>query len=359
MRKLNLPSLLLPIACCVALASAQTTRPSLEDFDRGFQQLYRDVHQSVVHVLVPIQLGPHPLQKWIPDLDPKLREQLEQPRENGGVLRVYIEKPDTTTQPLEGFRGNLPPGGIILSPRRFMQAEFTGLILDNEGDVVLPLFVDKQLVGDSDLRVTYGDNQVPRGKLLGSDQQTNIAVVKLEQPVGQPIRMAQESPAMGSLVLLLSPIRGQMRLGMWTGGQEEHAVVMNSSGALAGFMRYGHMLEPYAFGPVTKQLIETGKVKRAKLGVLILELGPSDPARTAYPTLLGSRPAARVDTVNADSAAERAGLRKDDLILSLAGDPVNDLAHFAAALSTRDGPTDLRILRDGHELILKVDLQRQ
>ena len=84
--------------------------------------------------------------------------------------------------------------------------------------------------------------------------------------MGRPVKMARENPSMGSLVLLLSPIRRQVRLAMSTGGQDEHAVVMNSSAALAGFMRYGHMLEPY-FGPVARRLgIETGKVEAGEAG---------------------------------------------------------------------------------------------
>ena len=39
---------------------------------------------------------------------------------------------------------------------------------------MLPLFVDKELVGAEAPRATYGENEVTRGKLLGSD---NLAVI--------------------------------------------------------------------------------------------------------------------------------------------------------------------------------------
>ena len=50
------------------VASAQSTRPTLELLDRGMQELYQDVQGSLVRVVVPLQISPrltdlqHPLQ---------------------------------------------------------------------------------------------------------------------------------------------------------------------------------------------------------------------------------------------------------------------------------------------------------
>jgi S1-C subfamily serine protease len=72
---------------------------------------------------------------------------------------------------------------------------------------------------------------------------------------------------------------------------------------------------------------------------------------------IGSRPAAKVELIERDSAADKAGLQVGDLILSLGGDPVNDLPHFAAAIANQSGDTEMKILRDGQEQTLTVDLQ--
>ncbi len=348
---MRIANVMLPVMLWGGIAVAQTartgapaTQPSLVDLDQGFQQLYQTVDASVVRVIVPIQIQ-----------TPRAQSNTTNPNE---AVRVYVQQPLSTTQPLELSKGTEAQGKIEVSPPvRVTFAEFAGLVLDQDGNVLLPLFVDKKLVGDKSLRVTYGQNKVTKGKLLGSDRQTNVSVLKLEQPVGQPVKMSHENPELGALVLMISPVRRQVRVGLWTGGHDEHAMVMNSAGALAGFNRYGHLFEPVAFESVVEQIIETGQVKRGVLGVLIRELGPEDPGRTEYPQTLGNRTAARVETIAPGSAADKGGVQRGDLILSLGGDAVNDLAHFAAAISKRSGPTELKILREGKEMALSVNLQ--
>jgi hypothetical protein len=354
MRSTSKASFTLALLWLISWATAQATRPTLEAIDRGVQEIYKQVSDGTVRVVVPLQVGPHPITRWMPQLDPKVREELNRPQAGGEPVRVFVEKPLNSTQPFEVSPA--APSGIPINPQsRVILAEFLGLILNTEGDVLLPLFVDKNLVGESPLRVTFGDNQTGIAKLRGGDQLTNLTVVKLEKPVGKPIAMGQGVPEMGSLVLLFSPIRRQARLMMWTGGHDEHAVVFNSSGAVAGFVRYGHMLEPDAFQPVAEQLVKTGTVQRAKLGVLIRDLGLSDPVRSSYPQL-GNKPAARVEVIDADSPAEKAGVQKGDVILSLGGRAVHDLPHFGAAMTGRTGPTELRVLRNGRETVLTVSL---
>ncbi len=347
----------MPLLSFVAVAAGQAAQPTLQTIDRGLQQVYNEVQACTVRVVVPLQVGPHPITKWMPQLDPKVREELSKPQQQGSdPVRVYVEKPLNATQPMKlNLAAASNGGGIPITPSRVVLAEFLGVVLNDQGDVLLPLFVDKNLVGSNPLRVTYGDNQMTTAKLRGGDSHTNIAMIKLDKPVGRPIKMAKDDVAMGSLVLMFSPIRRQARVMMWTGGHDEHAVVIDSAGALSGFVRYGHMLEPYALEPVTKQLIETGTVKRATLGILIRDLGRNDPVRADFPAL-GSKPAARVEIIDKGSAAEKAGVQVGDVILSLAGKPVHDLPHFAAAITNRTGPTELRVLRQGKEQVMSVDL---
>jgi hypothetical protein len=335
------------VAGLASWAPAQATKPPLgtmQEFDRGVQQLYRDVHESVVRVVVPLAVAPQ-------TPEAKLRQQLEQQK----ALRVFVERPPT--QPLDLKQGGTTRPSVPLTQTRVVLTEFVGVVLDAQGHVLIPLYLDKQLVGDNLLRVTYGDNQVTTGKLVGSDRQTNLSVMKLTQPVGKPVKMAEEYPNQGALVLSVSPVRRQAHLGMWTGGGEEHSVVINAAGELCGFNRYGHVFEPRAFDWVAQQLVEKGSVRRAVLGIFIVELGPDDPARAKYPEALGNKPATRVETVGSDSLADRAGLQQGDIILSIGGDPVNDLAHFAAVVAKRTGQrAEVKILRDGKEMGLMVEL---
>jgi S1-C subfamily serine protease len=109
---------------------------------------------------------------------------------------------------------------------------------------------------------------------------------------------------------------------------------------------------------VVEQLIATGKVKRAVLGVTVREVQRGDPARDPS-AALGNQPALRVEEVRPDSAAARAELHCDDLILAVDGEPVGDPAGFAAAIANRSGKTPLRVLRAGKRLDLTVELHAQ
>ena len=57
-----------------------------------------------------------------------------------------------------------------------------------------------------------------------------------------------------------------------------------------------------------------------------------------------------------DSVAERGGLKKGDLILSLAGEPVHNIPTLAAAIAARQGPTEVRVMREGKIISMRVDL---
>src|SRR5262249_13218763 len=97
------------------------------------------------------------------------------------------------------------------------------------------------------------------------------------------------------------------------------------------------------------------KVQRAQLGVHIRTVPPDDPERAAN-SALGNRGAIRVLQVERGSAAEAGGLQANDLILTLAGQPVADIPSFAAAIAAGHGPTDLQILRDGELKTITVNL---
>jgi len=73
--------------------------------------------------------------------------------------------------------------------------------------------------------------------------------------------------------------------------------------------------------------------------------------------LLGQSPAIRIIEVIHDTPAERVGLRVGDLILSLAGQPVDNEESFAAAVAVLRGNTELKILRQGQIISVTVDLE--
>ena len=106
---------------------------------------------------------------------------------------------------------------------------------------------------------------------------------------------------------------------------------------------------------VTPQLVEGGSVQRAYLGVGIGELTPERMKRLGA----ASRQGVVVETVMPDSPAERAGLKKDDVVLTFDGRPmqgVADLQEFVER-SAAGSKHALELSRNGEPLKLEVTVE--
>ena len=95
-----------------------------------------------------------------------------------------------------------------------------------------------------------------------------------------------------------------------------------------------------------------GRVRRAYLGIA----GGPRPLPPRAPREAGQRAAVEVVEVVAGSPADRAGLRPEDLIVSLAGAPVTDVMDvqrlMVAELIGR--PVEATVVRGGRTLTLEV-----
>lgn len=98
---------------------------------------------------------------------------------------------------------------------------------------------------------------------------------------------------------------------------------------------------------VTKQLAETGKVQRGRLGVFIQDVTPD----IAEAMNLKSVGGALVSRVAPGSSAEKAGLRPGDVITALNGKPVVNGADLRnrVGLMPPSSQVELSVLRDGKE----------
>jgi serine protease DegQ len=149
---------------------------------------------------------------------------------------------------------------------------------------------------------------------------------------------------------------GAARLVVWTNQHPESGLVFTPDGSIAGFGFNDRLLTAAACKPIVDQIIATGQVRRAVLGVWVREVRKDDPLRQSTPQL-GAKPAIRIDSVEPNSAAQLGGLRPGDLILAVGGESVGETETFAAVTATRSGKTDLQVLRDSDLLTLSVDLQ--
>lgn len=106
---------------------------------------------------------------------------------------------------------------------------------------------------------------------------------------------------------------------------------------------------------LTSQLIEFGEVKRGVLGIKGTEL-TSDIAKAFDLTV---QKGAFVSEVIADSAAEKAGIKSGDIIVSLEGKPIDSFAELRAKVATTGAGRQVKlgIIREGKEQSITVELQ--
>ncbi|HZK82494.1 MAG TPA: PDZ domain-containing protein [Humisphaera sp.] len=380
-------------------ATSQLRRPMLEELNHETEALYREVNASLVRVQLPQpkwmnDYAMAPMNRW-DKLAPDVRKRLEQQRlpvqeQNFSNVRMTIRAAGAATQPAKQIAEPVKVDGqgtIIFVPNQALNnpesqqkrprdaalgaklqmdvntvVQFTpnnvGLLLDDDGHVLVPLYIEREAVGDVAVRVSLGDGKVVTAKFIGSDRQTNLTLLQIAKSTGKPVQLSARKPVDGSLVLCVSTMDGSGRLGLWSGGQQDLGIIFTTDGGMAGIARYGQFLGGSACHLIAEQLIHFGAVRRATLGVIVSEIRKDDPLREQLP-VLGSRTAMRINEVMAGSTAAKAGLKPGDVLLALAGESVSDIPSLAAAIAARTGATELQVLRGNEVLKITVDLQQQ
>ncbi|HEY8667429.1 MAG TPA: PDZ domain-containing protein [Tepidisphaeraceae bacterium] len=396
--------------------SPPDSRPLLKQFSSEAQSLYQEVQGGVVRVQLPTPkwvreaaAKDNPLRKGSYQLNQQVQTTLreQESKNQSGQYTELQAKVAGTTQPAAGAPGagagsgdkpttqsgwkvtkegdtirlestgegvlEIRAGGDIdekgqirvgqgfdvkVKPGDAFAPNNVGLMIDNQGHILVPIAIEKETIGEKGVPLSVGGAAPVLAKFVGSDRQTNITILKVEQPAGRPLKLAADRLADGSVVMVLSPSDGAGRLAMWTGGQKDYGVVVNMEGAVAGFARYGQFLSAPACKPIITQLIKNGVVKRAPVGISLHEVPAGDPLREQLANL-GSKPALRITDVTANSPAAQAGLQEDDLILSLGKQPVGDIPTFAATIATCSGETELSILRNGEIHAAVITLKPQ
>jgi hypothetical protein len=253
-----------------------------------------------------------------------------------------VQRPDGT---LEYVAPNAAPFGSVIGA--IVAPRALGIVYDDHGHIVVPVYLAKESFDTQQtLTVVAHAGGASKAKFIGSDQQTNLTVLKLEKPLGRIAQFAGKKPADGSLLLMLSQSADGGRLGVWTRAQQERAMIVDVYGRVTGFARMGQFLDAELARPVIDQLIKYGEVHRARLGVLVTEAETPDGTRAMH-----------VGQVESGSPAHNVGIREGDFILSLAGNPVDDLPNFAAVISAGNGPTAIKILRGDKTFEVQVDLR--
>jgi serine protease Do len=260
--------------------------------------------------------------------------------------------------------------GVIVDPK--------GLILTNE----------HVIQGASSIKVTLSDQREFEAKVVGADPPSDLAVLKIDAREPLPvIPMGRSSDLMigetviaignpfglshtvttGVISALNRSIRTESRI-YRDFIQTDAAInpgnsggpLLNIDGELIGIntaiyqkaQGVGFAIPIDRARMIMKELIEHGEVHPAWIGVEVQSLDDT----LARSLGLSGRKGVIVTQVSPKGPAERAGLRRGDLILNVGKERVTNRQEFMDAISSYTGgtPIELRIMRDGKEKELKV-----
>ncbi|WP_037033364.1 serine endoprotease DegP [Rahnella sp. WP5] len=107
---------------------------------------------------------------------------------------------------------------------------------------------------------------------------------------------------------------------------------------------------------LSKQMIEFGQVKRGELGIMGTELN----SELAKAMKVDAQRGAFISQVMPKSAAEKAGIKAGDVILSMNGKPISSFASFRADIGTLPIGTKvtLGLLREGKPMNIDVTIEQ-
>lgn len=306
--------------------------------------------------------------------------------------------PGGGSDPYELFRWFFGPdiqppggGGQVPAPRQRPQPEErtvprgvgSGFFVSDDGYILTNNHV---VVDATDIYVTLTDGREFKAKVIGTDERTDVALIKIEAKdmvplvIGDPkkLKKGQWVLAIGSPFGLDSTVTSGIvsAIGRDTGEylpfiQTDVAVNPGNSGGplinldgevvginsqiisrSGGFMGISLAIPIDEAMRVVDQLRTTGKVTRGRVGVQIGEVGKDVAEAIGLPKAEG----ALVSSVEVDGPAEQAGVQPGDVILKFNNEPIkrwSDLPRIVG--ETKPGTrADMQVWRKGKSLTLAV-----
>jgi serine protease Do len=284
-----------------------------------------------------------------------------------------------------------PGGGQVPAPRQRPQPEErtvprgvgSGFFVSDDGFILTNNHV---VVDATDIYVTLTDGREFKAKVIGTDERTDVALIKIEAKdmvplvIGDPkkLKKGQWVLAIGSPFGLDSTVTSGIvsAIGRDTGEylpfiQTDVAVNPGNSGGplinldgevvginsqiisrSGGFMGISLAIPIDEAMRVVDQLRTTGKVTRGRVGVQIGEVGKDVAEAIGLPKAEG----ALVSSVEVDGPAEQAGVQPGDVILKFNNEPIkrwSDLPRIVG--ETKPGTrADMQVWRKGKSLTLAV-----
>lgn len=205
-------------------------------------------------------------------------------------------------------------------------------------------------LGDSD-KVRVGDVVLAIGNPLGIGQTVTMGIISAK---GRQTRL-QGSGSFEDFLQTDAPINQGNSGGALVSTNSEligiNSQIISPSGGSIGI---GFAIPSNMARTITDTLVKTGKVRRGQLGIVVVKAN-SDVARE-----LGIKDSKGVGVaqVQPGGAAEKAGLKKGDVITSFNGVEVSDPNSFRNQVASTAPGTEvtLTVLRDGREQQIRVTL---
>jgi len=357
----------MPAAPKVPLEGQQAAKALSE----AYEAVAEFVRPSVVQITVQKKAGSVPQVPGLPNMrrfpfPPRGNENMT-PRDFEDMLKKFFNPEGAPEKEQFGFR-NMGVG--------------SGFVYDNRGHILTNNHV---VDGAEKIKVTYSDGTEVDAKVIGTDKQTDVAVIKVEDTSHQALPKGDSSKLkVGEMVMAVgSPF--ELSQSVTTGiisALERNAVgindyesfiqtdapinrgnsggpLVNMNGEVVGINSaivsggsgndgIGFAIPMKLASSVADMIIKEGKVRYARIGI---ELAPLTPTLARQFGLDPTTKGVLVGNVLPGSPADKSGLKQGDVITSFAGEKVQDRSSFRLKVATSEvaKPYEIGYLRDGKE----------
>ena len=301
-----------------------------------------------------------------------------------GVVKITTEGTE------EGRVFDLPWRRPFRAPDQPRRGQGSGVIAEFDGQQYI-ITNNHVIHRADDIRVEVTDSRFFEAEVVGRDSLSDVAVLRIDvedlptvtlgdsdqlregewvMAIGNPLGFAH-SVTMGTVSAL-----GRDRFGPEYGSFIQTDAALNkgnSGGALVnlrgelvgintaitsndgGNIGIGFAIPINLVKHVAEQLIEHGEVRRGLLGVHIRDLEPL----LAEAMGLDNTQGVLIGQVRPGQAADKAGVKRDDIVLEVDGQPVHNAVDLRSLIgSTAPGvEVELLVLRDGERKRIKVELE--
>ncbi|EPB0881705.1 serine endoprotease DegQ [Yersinia enterocolitica] len=323
----------------------------------------------------------------VPSLAPMLEKVLP------AVVSVHVSGTQAQQQRLPEefkffFGPNAPTGKESNRP---FEGLGSGVIINAEKGYIL---TNNHVINNADkIRVQLNDGREYDAKLLGRDEQTDIALLQLTDAknltaikiadsdnlrvgdfavaVGNPFGLGQTATsgiisALGRSGLNLEGLENFIQTDASINRGNSGGALVNLNGELIGIntailapgggnIGIGFAIPSNMAQNLSQQLIEFGEVKRGLLGIR----GSEMTADMAKAFNIDAQRGAFVSEVMPKSAASKAGIKAGDVLVSVDGKPISSFAELRAKVGTTGPGKAIKVglLREGKPLEVTVTLE--